>query len=93
MRHKFHFVMSLPALSLGLRFYASRKGGTGGGGWVSTKLQALMNAERGEILDPRPSKLKREVFATKKPVDSDRNFCGGISHSLTIVRVVLSSCN
>ena len=28
--------MSLPAKSLGLRFCASRKGGTGGGGWVST---------------------------------------------------------
>ena len=28
--------MSLPAMSLGLRFYASRKGKTGGGGWVST---------------------------------------------------------
>jgi len=28
--------MSLPAMSLGLRFYASRKGGTGGGGRVST---------------------------------------------------------
>ena len=27
--------MSLPAMSLGLRFCASRKGGTGGGGWVS----------------------------------------------------------
>jgi len=29
--------MSLPAMSLGLRFCASRKGGTGGGGWVHTK--------------------------------------------------------
>ena len=28
--------MSLPALSLGLRFCTSRKGGTGGGGQVST---------------------------------------------------------
>ena len=28
--------MSLPAMSLGLRFCASRKGGTGGGGRVST---------------------------------------------------------
>ena len=28
--------MSLPALSLGLRFCTSRKGGTEGGGWVST---------------------------------------------------------
>jgi len=28
--------MSLPAMSLGLRFYTSRKGGTGGGGRVST---------------------------------------------------------
>ena len=26
--------MSLPAMSLGLRFCVSRKGGTGGGGWV-----------------------------------------------------------
>jgi len=29
-------MMSLPAMSLGLRFCASRKGGTGGGGQVST---------------------------------------------------------
>ena len=28
--------MSFPAMSLGLRFCASRKGGTGGGGRVST---------------------------------------------------------
>ena len=27
-------MMSLPAMSLGLRFCVSRKGGTGGGGWV-----------------------------------------------------------
>jgi len=27
--------MSFPAMSLGLRFCASREGGTGGGGWVS----------------------------------------------------------
>ena len=26
--------MSLPAMSLGLKFCVSRKGGTGGGGWV-----------------------------------------------------------
>jgi len=32
----FQLVMSLLALSLGLRFCASRKGGTGGGGRVST---------------------------------------------------------
>ena len=29
-------IMPLLAMSLGLRFYASRKGGTGGGGRVST---------------------------------------------------------
>ena len=33
----FSFMMSLPAMSLGLRFGVSRKGGTGGGGWVHTK--------------------------------------------------------
>jgi len=62
---------------------------------VNCKLEIamVMNAERGEILDLRPSKLKPEVFATKRPVDPDRNLCGGISHSVTIVRVVLSSCN
>ena len=62
---------------------------------VNCKLEIVMvmNAEKGEILDPRPSKLKPEVFATKRPVDPDRNLCGGTSHSVTIVRVVLSSCN
>jgi len=30
-------MMSLPAMSLGLRFYVGRKGGTGGGGWVHLK--------------------------------------------------------
>ena len=30
-------MMSLPAMSLGLRFCVSRKGGTGGGGWVHLK--------------------------------------------------------
>jgi len=30
-------MMSLPAMSLGLRFCMSRKGGTGGGGWVQLK--------------------------------------------------------
>ena len=30
-------MMSLPAMSLGLGFCASRKGGTGGGGWVHLK--------------------------------------------------------
>ena len=30
-------MMSLPAMSLGLRFCVSRKGGTGGGGWVYLK--------------------------------------------------------
>ena len=29
--------MSLPAMTLGLRFCVSRKGGTGGGGWVYPK--------------------------------------------------------
>ena len=36
--------MSLPAMSLGLRFCASRKGGTGGGGWVSALGQDNMAA-------------------------------------------------
>ena len=30
-------MVSLPAISLGLRFCVSRKGGTGGGGWVHPK--------------------------------------------------------
>ena len=30
-------MMSLPAMSLGLGFCTSRKGGTGGGGWVHPK--------------------------------------------------------
>ena len=30
-------MMSLPAMSLGLRFCMSRKAGTGGGGWVHPK--------------------------------------------------------
>ena len=30
-------MMSLPAMSLGLRFCVSRKGGTGGSGWAHTK--------------------------------------------------------
>jgi len=30
-------MMSLPAMSLGLRFCISGKGGTGGGGWVHPK--------------------------------------------------------
>ena len=34
--YNFQLVMSLPAMSLGLRLCASRKGGTGGGGQVST---------------------------------------------------------
>ena len=33
----FSFMMSLPAMSLGLRFCVSRKGGTGGGGCVHPK--------------------------------------------------------
>jgi len=33
----FSFMMSLLAMSLGLRFCVSRKGGTGGGGWVHPK--------------------------------------------------------
>ena len=37
-RHEtFSFMMSLLAMSLGLRFCVSRKGGTGGGGWVHPK--------------------------------------------------------
>ena len=37
-RHEtFSFMMSLPAMSLGLRFCVSRKGGTGGGRWVHPK--------------------------------------------------------
>jgi len=34
---KFHLVMSLPAMSFGTGFYTSRKGGTGGDGWVYLK--------------------------------------------------------
>jgi len=30
-------MMSLPAMSLGLRFYVNRKSGRGGGGWVHPK--------------------------------------------------------
>ena len=33
-RETFSFMMSHPAMSLGDRFCDSRKGGTGGGGWV-----------------------------------------------------------
>jgi len=33
----FNFMMSLPAMSLGLWFCMSRKGGTGGSGWVHPK--------------------------------------------------------
>ena len=33
----FSFMMSYPAMSLGDRFCVSRKGGTGGGGWVHSK--------------------------------------------------------
>jgi len=40
----FGFMMSLLAMSLGLRFCASRKGWTGGGGWVSTLDPANMAA-------------------------------------------------
>jgi len=37
-RHEnFSFMMSLPAIFLGLRFCISRKGGTRGGGWVHPK--------------------------------------------------------
>jgi len=31
------FIMSLPAMALGLKFCMSRKGGTRGGGWVQPK--------------------------------------------------------
>ena len=33
-RQTFSFMISYLAMSLGVRFYVSRKGGTGGGGWV-----------------------------------------------------------
>jgi len=36
--------MSLPAMSLGLRFCVSRKGRTGGGGWVHPKVANSMAA-------------------------------------------------
>ena len=36
--------MSIPAMSLGLRFCASRKGRTGGGGWVSALSLGYMAA-------------------------------------------------
>jgi len=35
-------MMSLPAMSLGLRFCMSRKGRTGGGGWVHPKVANCM---------------------------------------------------
>jgi len=35
-------MMSLPAMALGLRFCVSRKGGTGGGGWVHPKVQTAL---------------------------------------------------
>ena len=35
-------MMSLPAMSLGLRFCVSRKGRTGGGGWVHPKVANCM---------------------------------------------------
>ena len=37
-------MMSLPAMSLGLRFCVSRKGGTGRGGWVHPKGENSMAA-------------------------------------------------
>ena len=37
MRLAFSFNMSLPAMSFGDRFCMSRKGGTGGGGWLHLK--------------------------------------------------------
>ena len=37
-------MMSLPAMSLGLRFCVSRKSGTGGGGWVHLKGASSMAA-------------------------------------------------
>jgi len=36
--------MSLPAMSLGIRFWVRRKGGTGGGGWVHPKSANSMAA-------------------------------------------------
>ena len=36
--------MSLPEMSVGLRFCLSRKGGTGGGGWVHPKGANSMTA-------------------------------------------------
>jgi len=39
-------MMSLLAMSLGLRFCMSRKGGTGGGGWVHPKGANNMAASR-----------------------------------------------
>jgi len=35
--HFFVLTLSLPAISLGLRFCVSGKGGTGGGGWMHLK--------------------------------------------------------
>jgi len=44
-RHEtFSLMMSHPAMSLGLRFCVSRKGGTGGGGWVHPKGENSMAA-------------------------------------------------
>ena len=42
--YNFQLVMSLPVMSLGLRFCASRKGVTRGGGWVSTLGPGKMTA-------------------------------------------------
>ena len=36
---KFHLVMSLPAMTFGDRFCFSRKGGIGGGGWCTQRVQ------------------------------------------------------
>ena len=53
-------MMSLPAMSLGLRLYVSRKGETGGGGWVHPKGENNMAAS-GLI-------LRSDLVGTGRPI-------------------------
>ena len=53
-------MMSLPAMSLGLRFCVSGKGGTGGGGWVHPKGANSVAAHLG-------SSLKMTWLALEEP--------------------------
>ena len=57
-RHEtFSFLMSHPAMSLGDRLYASRKGGPGGGGWVHPKGANSMAASGLSFEQPREMSL------------------------------------